>query len=119
MVAWPSHCDKHSGSRLRGVVTLRITIQDGTDALTLKLEGRVSGQLADELDKAWHSLGPRLEKKKLHVDLCGVTDMDAEGKQILADIHHETGADFLADTPLSKYLAKEARRRHPAAGKEN
>lgn len=87
---------------------LRISIQDGADAVTLKLEGRVAGLLADELDKAWHALATRLRTKKLHVDLRGVTDADAGGRQILADIHHETGADFLADTPLAKYLAQEA-----------
>lgn len=87
---------------------LRISIQDGTDAVTLKLEGRVAGLLADELDKVWHALATSLTTKKLHVDLRGVTDADAGGRQILADIHRETGADFLTDTPLAKYLAQEA-----------
>jgi hypothetical protein len=97
---------------------LRISIQDGTETMTLKLEGRVAGSLADELDKTWHALANRLRARKLHVDLCGVTDADAEGKQILADIHRETGADFLADTPLAKYLAQEARRWNHAKRKE-
>lgn len=84
----------------------------------MKLEGRLAGANAGELNRTWHALAACLRQKKLHVDLCGVTDIDAEGRQILADIHHETGADFLADTPLAKYLAQEARRWTCTEGKE-
>jgi hypothetical protein len=37
--------------------------------------------------------------------------MDLNGRQVLADIHKVTGADFLADTPMTKYFAAEARRK--------
>lgn len=99
-------------------MALRITVEDGNDAMTLKLEGRLAGPLADELDKTWHSLAARVRAKKLHVDLCGVTDADADGKQVLANIHNETGADFLADNPLAKYLAQEVCRWNRSEGKE-
>jgi hypothetical protein len=36
--------------------------------------------------------------------------MSADGRRILAEIHKQTGADFIADTPLTKYFAREARR---------
>jgi hypothetical protein len=36
--------------------------------------------------------------------------MDLNGRRVLADIHKVTGADFLADTPMTKYFAAEARR---------
>jgi len=51
-----------------------------------------------------HSLGER----KLLVDLRGVTRVDGTGRDLLADIHAESGADFLADTPLTKHFAEEA-----------
>ena len=47
--------------------------------------------------------------KLLRIDLSGVTHVDAEGKQLLAQIHEETGAEFLAETPMTKYFAEEAR----------
>ena len=34
--------------------------------------------------------------------------MDAAGRHLLAEIHDKTGADFLADTPMTKYFAEEA-----------
>ncbi len=36
--------------------------------------------------------------------------MDAAGRQVLADIHQRTGAEFLANSPMTKYFAEEARR---------
>jgi hypothetical protein len=36
--------------------------------------------------------------------------MDAYGRRILAEIYGTTGADFLTDTPMTKYFADEARR---------
>lgn len=89
---------------------LRISIQDGAEALTIKLEGKVIARYADELFRTWQALANRLSDKKFRVDLCGVTDADAEGRQLLADIHKETGAVFLTDTPLAAYLAQEASR---------
>ncbi len=34
--------------------------------------------------------------------------MDTSGRQLLAEIHAKTGADFIADRPLTKYYAEEA-----------
>jgi len=53
-------------------------------------------------------LAPSLGERKLLVDLRGLTHVDGAGRNLLADIHAETGADFLADTPLTKHFAEEA-----------
>lgn len=86
---------------------MRITIDDGPATLTLKLEGRVAGLWASELRKSWDSL-PSPKSRTVVVDLCGVTHVDSAGKEVLADIHKQTGAQFLADTPMTKYFAEEA-----------
>jgi hypothetical protein len=44
------------------------------------------------------------------VDLRGVTFIDKAGRTVLAEIHSKTNADFLADTPMTKYFADEAKR---------
>jgi hypothetical protein len=55
-------------------------------------------------------LAPSLGPRKLSVDLRGITFMDAAGRHVLAEIHDGTGAEFLADTPMTKYFAEEAMR---------
>lgn len=90
-------------------MTLRITVQEGPEVTTLKLEGRVMGANTEEFERAWESLANSLGPKKLRVDLCGVTHMDADGRRVLAEIHKQTNADFLADTPMNKYFIQEAR----------
>ena len=34
--------------------------------------------------------------------------MDMTGRHLLAEIHTKSGAEFLADTPMTKYFAEEA-----------
>jgi hypothetical protein len=91
-------------------ITLRITvIQDEPSVITLKIEGRVTGATIVELNRTWRDLALSLGSRKLSVNLCGVTFMDAAGRNVLAEIHSETSADFVADTPMTKYFAEEAK----------
>jgi hypothetical protein len=87
---------------------LRISIHEAHNVLTLKVEGRAAEPLIGELCRTWRELAPSLGSKKLSVDLRGVTFMDTTGRNLLAEIHAETGAEFLADTPMTKYFAEEA-----------
>lgn len=90
---------------------MRVTIEDGEPSgVTLKIEGRVVGAMVPELDKAWQQLATSLGSRKLSVDLRGVTYVDSTGERVLSKIHQETGAEFLADTPMTKYLATKAKR---------
>jgi len=76
--------------------------------VTLKIEGRVTGPRVPELNRVWRELAPSLGERKFQVDLRGVTQVDGTGRNLLAEIHAETRAEFLADTPLTKYFAEEA-----------
>ena len=89
---------------------LKISVDQNPEEATLRLEGRVTGPWVDEFKKAWASLCDSLGRKKLWIDLRGVTHMNTDGKQVLAEIHSKTGAEFIADTPMTKYFADEARR---------
>jgi hypothetical protein len=93
----------------RDVINLRITVSQEPETVTMKLEGRVIGPWVTELQHAWHSLLASLGSKKLRVDLCGISHMDGNGRQVLSEIYKQTGADFLTDTPMTKYFADEAR----------
>jgi hypothetical protein len=85
---------------------LKITIQDSPRAVTMKLEGRIAGPWVEELDRTWRSLATSLGSKKLQLDLCDVVFLSAKSKELLGEIHNQTGAEFLADTPMTKYFAE-------------
>ena len=99
---------------------MRITIHEGDKGVTLKIEGRAAEPMVAELDRAWQQLTSSLGSRRLSVDLRGVTFMDATGRHLLAEIHDKTGAEFLADRPMTKYFAEEAVRggRTNSKGKE-
>lgn len=78
--------------------------------VTLRLEGRVTGTWVPEIKRSWQEITSSLGSRKLRVDLNGVTHMDRDAKAMLAEIHKASGAEFLANTPLTKYFAAEARR---------
>jgi ABC-type transporter Mla MlaB component len=91
---------------------MRVTIHDREgEQITLKIEGRVAGPQVPELHRAWQSLATSMGERTLRVDLRGVTHVDETGRNLLAEIHARTGAEFMADTPLTKYFAEEAQ--HP------
>jgi anti-anti-sigma regulatory factor len=89
---------------------VRITIQQEDKHVTVKIDGRVAEPLVGEFQRAWQELAPSIGSKKVSVDLRGVTFMDMTGRQILAEIEAKTGAEFIADRPLTKYYAEEAMR---------
>jgi hypothetical protein len=89
---------------------VRVTIQqgDGEDVI-MKIEGKVAGVHVQELQRAWEHLALTLGQRKLLVDLRGVLHIDAPARDLLAEIHAKTGPEYLADTPLTKYFAEQAR----------
>lgn len=93
----------------RTVTLLRITVQEKTKEVTIKLEGRIAGPWVDELRRTWLSLAPSLGSKHVCLDICEVAFVDAPGKQLLTDIR-KSGAGFRADTPLTKFLVEEIER---------
>ncbi len=73
---------------------LRITIHTREDSLTFQLEGRLVGPWVKELRDCWQSTlcdGNRA----VHIDLRGVTYVDAAGEELLADLYRH-GADLFA-----------------------
>ena len=85
---------------------VKITVS-GNESVTLTIEGRIAGPWIAELNKAWHSLAPSLKGRKLTVNLNGVTYIAPEAYQCLRDIHKQTGALFVGNSPLTSYFARE------------
>lgn len=89
---------------------MRVTIhQADGNGVTMKIEGKIAGPNVSALNQAWLVLVPSLGQRKLLVDLRGVLYVDETGRKLLAEIHGRTGAEFVADTPLTKHFAEEAR----------
>jgi anti-anti-sigma regulatory factor len=86
---------------------LRITVEEDSEAMVLKLEGRIAGPWAAELDRLWEETAPVLRQRKLSIDLRETTYADASGIRVLKAIHSRTGAAILAGTPWTHYLAEE------------
>lgn len=87
---------------------LKISTQDDGNLFTLKLEGKVIGDWAQELESAWAQMKPSLDARKLRLDICEVMSLDSKGRQILQQIVGLTNAEILADSPLTKQFAAEA-----------
>lgn len=95
------------GEADEGQDTLRITLQEQPESVEMRLEGRVAGPWASELDRVWVETAPQLASRKLTIDLNNVTYADAAGKRVLRGIYVQTNATLLATTPWTQFLAEE------------
>ena len=91
---------------------LRITVEEDSHAIVIKLEGRIAGPWAAELDRLWKEKAPAAAQKKLSLDLRDITFADAGGIAVLRAIYSQTGAAILTGTPWTEYLAEEVARKN-------
>jgi len=63
---------------------LRITVQDGIDEVTLKLEGTLAGTWVSELEDCWRATASKLAGRSLRVQLSAVEHVDNAGMYLLA-----------------------------------
>lgn len=68
---------------------LRITIQRTSDAVALKLEGRVKGLWVDELRKTWLTAAKMAGGEPVNLDLGAVSFIDARGRDLLLEMQRE------------------------------
>jgi anti-anti-sigma regulatory factor len=87
---------------------LKISMNGDLPVATLKLEGKLVGAWARELERTWQDLCAPTRQKPLRVDICEVTFADGTGTQILREIVRTTGAQIVSDSPLTQYFADQA-----------
>lgn len=85
---------------------LRITTNDNPRVITLRLEGRLEGPWAAELERYWRDTLDKRGGSTLRVDLTEVTFIDIAGKACLAAMH-EQGAQLIASDCLTKAIVEE------------
>jgi ABC-type transporter Mla MlaB component len=64
---------------------LMITVDTENVVVTLRLDGRLAGLEARELERAWSAV--KQPQQPMVLDLTGVTSVDAKGKAFLAQAH--------------------------------
>ena len=92
-------------------MALRITVEENAERMVVKLEGRIVGPWAAELDRLWTQTSPSLASRKVSLDLRETTYADAGGIQVLRAIYAQTEAAILTSTPWTQYLADEVTRK--------
>jgi anti-anti-sigma regulatory factor len=86
---------------------LRITFEENSKAVVIKLEGRIAGPWATELGRLWEEKAPTVAQKQMSLDLRETTYADAGGIEVLRAIYSQTEAAILTGTPWTEYLAEE------------
>jgi hypothetical protein len=94
-------------------MALRITVEENKEAIVVKLEGRIVGPWAAELDRLWEKTLPTLASRRLSLDLRETTYADARGIRTLRTIYSQTQAAILTSTPWTQYLAEEVMGKNP------
>lgn len=89
---------------------LRISVDSADSWIALRLEGKVIGPWVEECHRAWESVRADLGSKQLRLDLRGVTFVDGRGTEMLRKIQQASDAEVVADSPLTKYFAKQIKR---------
>jgi anti-anti-sigma regulatory factor len=82
---------------------LRIAIRSTEDEDTWILEGRLAGQVVDELSDAWKKTRSERHGRKSVVDLVDVTFVDERGEKALAEMMAD-GAEFVVRGVYTKSL---------------
>ena len=85
---------------------LRITTQKKRGKTVLSIEGRLAGPLVATLGQSWRELRTASPNEKVHVDLCGVSFIDAAGKVLLKEIHRQ-GGELIAEGCLNQAIVDE------------
>jgi hypothetical protein len=85
---------------------LKIEIQRENEAVTIKLEGRVTGPAIAKLNEAWTELAALLPCTLIFVDMRNVTHADGRGVTTLRQIQSQTGTRLISNSPLTKYVAE-------------
>ena len=91
---------------------------DDKENITLKIEGRIVGPWAAELDRFWQQNASTIRAKPLSLDLRGTTFADTHGIRTLRAIYSQTGAEILTGTLWTQHLADEIIRNQPAQDME-
>src|SRR5690349_1955927 len=85
---------------------LRITTEKKRGKIFLAVEGRLAGPWVAALEQCWKELHAASPSEKFHLNLCGVSFIDAAGKVLLREIHRQ-GGQLIAEGCLNQAIVQE------------
>jgi outer membrane protein TolC/ABC-type transporter Mla MlaB component len=85
---------------------LRITTEKKRGKIFLSVEGKLAGPWVATLEQCWRELQSASPGEKFHLNLCGVSFIDASGKVLLAEIHRH-GGRLVAEGCLNQAIVDE------------
>jgi outer membrane protein len=85
---------------------LRVTTEKKRGKTALAVEGRLAGPWVGALEQCWRELHAASPTEKFHIDLCGVSFIDAAGKFLLKEIHRQ-GGQLIAEGCLNQAIVRE------------
>src|SRR6202030_3286972 len=85
---------------------LRITIEQKPGKVSLTVEGKLTAPWVSALEQSWKDLRNNSSGERLSINLCGVSFIDAAGKALLAEIHHQ-GGKLVAQGCLNQAIVRE------------
>ena len=89
---------------------LRITTRNNAGDISLLIEGKLAGPCVGELEKCWRRAVAGEAPLPSVVDLTGVSFIDANGKQLLAQMR-EHGIKLVANGLMARFFIDEIERR--------
>src|SRR6266446_1815100 len=85
---------------------LRITTEKKRGKTVLSVEGRLAGPWVAPLEQCWRDLQAGSPGQKFHLNLCGVSFIDASGRMLLKEIHRQ-GGQLVAEGCLNQAIVQE------------
>src|SRR5882762_4575050 len=85
---------------------LRITTEKKRGKIFLGVEGRLAGPWVAALEQCWRELHVASPQEKFHINLCGVSFIDAAGKVLLKEIYRQ-GGQLVAEGCLNQAVVRE------------
>ncbi len=85
---------------------LRITTEKKRGKTVLSVEGRLAGPWVAALEQCWRELQAGAPGQKFHLNLCGVSFIDASGRMLLKEIHRQ-GGQLVAEGCLNQAIVQE------------
>src|SRR6266852_5080531 len=100
---------------------LRVTTEKRRSKTVLSVEGRLAGPWVGALEQCWRELHSASPREKFHIDLCGVSFIDASGKVLLKEIHRQGGrliAEGCLNQAVVREIVSDASEKHNEKSKE-
>jgi len=85
---------------------LRVTTHRKHRKTVVSVEGRLAGSLVATLEQCWRELHSASPEGKFHIDLCGVSFIDAAGRELLKEMCRQ-GAELVAEGCLNQAIVEE------------